>query len=129
MIVIEGNLHRDERGIVRFVNDFDMTHVKRMYCIEPKLGVVRAWQGHKIETKWFYAAKGSFLVKTVNMFNFEKKEYYLKDKDSNILEIKGGCYNGFESLEVGGVLMVFSNFDLVGSKADDWRESIETIAW
>jgi len=58
--VIEGNIHRDERGVVRFVNDFDMKKVVRMYCIKPKLGVVRAWQGHKRETKWFYVAKGSF---------------------------------------------------------------------
>ena len=57
---IIGDFHKDERGTVRFVNDFDMSQVVRMYCIEPKLGVIRAWQGQKVETKWFYAAKGSF---------------------------------------------------------------------
>jgi len=129
MIVIEGNLHRDERGMVRFVNDFDMTQVKRMYCIEPKLGVIRAWQGHKIETKWFYVAKGSFIVKTININTSEKKEYQLKDTESKVLEIQGGHYNGFESLEEGSVLMVFSDLGLDQSKGDDFRESLDKIKW
>ncbi|MCG9881030.1 MAG: hypothetical protein MH472_10575, partial [Bacteroidia bacterium] len=77
MWLIEGNIHQDERGGVRFVNDFDMSDVVRMYCIEPKVGVVRAWQGHKIERKWFYVAKGRFLVKTVAMESLNKVEYVL----------------------------------------------------
>ncbi len=67
MGVIEGNIHRDEKGVVRFVNDFDMSRVVRMYCIESKIGVVRAWRGHKKKMKWFYAAKGSFVVKVIDM--------------------------------------------------------------
>ena len=129
MKVIQGNLHKDERGVVRFVNDFDMTKVIRLYSIEPKLGVIRAWQGHKKETKWFYAAKGSFLVKTVDMSNFNKKEYHLRDTECNILEIKGSYYNGFESLEEGSVLMVFSDFDLEESKNDNFRDSLMNIEW
>jgi len=126
---IIGNIHKDERGTVRFLNDFDMTQVVRMYCIEPKLGVIRAWQGHKKETKWFYAAKGSFLVKTIIMVTSDKKEYYLKDSESKVLEIPGGHYNGFEALEEGSVLMVFSDFGLEESKRDDFRESLDKIKW
>jgi dTDP-4-dehydrorhamnose 3,5-epimerase-like enzyme len=122
---IIGDFHEDERGTVRFVNDFDMSQVVRMYCIEPKLEVIRAWQGHKKETKWFYAAKGSFLVKTIKMDTLEKKEYYLKDTESTVLEISGGHFNGFEALDEGSVLMVFSDFGLEDSKEDDIRESFE----
>ena len=122
---IIGDFHKDERGTVRFVNDFDMSQVVRMYCIEPKLGVIRAWQGHNKETKWFYATKGSFLVKTIKMDTLEKKEYYLKHTESKVLEISGGHYNGFEALEEGSVLMVFSDFGLEESKEDDFRESFE----
>jgi dTDP-4-dehydrorhamnose 3,5-epimerase len=100
-----------------------------MYCIEPKLGVIRAWQGHKKETKWFFAAKGSFLVKTVEMETRFKKEYTLTDTESKVLEIPGGNYNGFEALEEGSVLMVFSDFNLEASKADDFRESQENLIW
>lgn len=129
MRLIEGNLHSDERGVVRFVNGFDMSRVVRMYCIEPKLGVVRAWQGHKRETKWFYVAKGSFLVKTVDMETKSRKEYLMLSSESKVLEIPRGYYNGFEALEEGSVLMVFSDLDLEASKGDDFRESVEVINW
>ncbi|MCF8427090.1 MAG: WxcM-like domain-containing protein [Bacteroidia bacterium] len=129
MGVIEGNIHRDERGVVRFVNDFDMSRVVRMYCIEPKLGVVRAWHGHKKETKWFYAAKGSFVVKVIDMNTRLLNQYVLTELESMVLEIPGGNYNGFEALEEGSVLMVFSNFSLEKSKADDFRLSIQEMAW
>jgi dTDP-4-dehydrorhamnose 3,5-epimerase-like enzyme len=129
MTLIEGSLHKDDRGIVRFVNDFDMKNVVRMYCIEPKLGVIRAWQGHKNETKWFYVAKGSFVVKVVNMKTNLLNQFILKDLESNVLEISGGNYNGFEALEDGSVLMVFSNYTLKKSKEDDFRLSLEEKAW
>lgn len=127
--MIEGNIHRDERGVVRFVNDFYMKRVVRMYCIEPKLGVVRAWQGHKRETKWFFAAKGSFVVKVVDMKTRLVNQYVLTELDSQVLEIPGGNYNGFEALEEGCVLMVFSDFGLEESKRDDFRLSIQEMAW
>jgi dTDP-4-dehydrorhamnose 3,5-epimerase len=129
MKVIKGNIYKDERGIIRFVNDFDMTFIKRMYCIEPELGVIRAWQGHKKEVKWFYVVKGSFLVKTVTMDLQVREKYYLSYNESMLLEIPGGYYNGFEAMEEGSVLMVFSNFGLEESKEDDFRESLDNIEW
>jgi dTDP-4-dehydrorhamnose 3,5-epimerase len=129
MILIKGNLHVDKRGVVRYVNDFDMSRVVRMYCIEPKFGVIRAWQGHQKETKWFYAAKGSFLVKTIKMDTLEKNEYLLKDNESIVLEIPGGYYNGFVAMQEGSVLLVFSNLNLEASKGDDFRESLEKMKW
>jgi dTDP-4-dehydrorhamnose 3,5-epimerase len=106
-----------------------MSRVVRMYCIEPKMGVIRAWQGHKKETKWFYVAKGSFLVKTIEMSSLLKNDYMLNDTESNVLEIPGGHYNGFEALEEGSVLMVFSDVDLETSKIDDYRENLDNIEW
>lgn len=129
MKVIKGNLFEDERGVVRFVNDFDMSRVVRMYCIEPKMGVIRAWQGHKVETKWFYVAKGSFLVKTVDMETMSRKEYLMSSSESKVLEIPGGYFNGFAALEEGSVLMVFSDFRLKESKVDDFRQSLDNIEW
>ncbi len=124
-----GNIHKDSRGTIRFVNDFDMSAVVRMYCIEPSLGVVRAWQGHKVERKWFYAAKGRFLVKTVEMDSLNKEVFELNSLESKVLEIGGGYYNGFEALEEGSVLMVFSDFNLEQSKNDDYRETVEKFKW
>ncbi len=129
MGLIKGNIHFDERGKMRFVNDFDMSAVVRMYCIEPNLGVVRAWQGHKVERKWFYAVKGRFLVKTVEMGSLNKVVFELTSTESKVLQIEGGCFNGFEALEEGSVLMVFSDFSVEDSKNDDYRETIENINW
>lgn len=129
MFLIKGNLHKDNRGIVRFVNDFDMKNVVRMYCIEPQLGIIRAWQGHKKETKWFFAAKGSFVVKVVDMKTNFLNKFILTDLESNIVEIPGGNYNGFEALEEGSVLMVYSNFTTVQSKEDDFRLSLDELDW
>jgi dTDP-4-dehydrorhamnose 3,5-epimerase-like enzyme len=129
MFLIKGNLHKDNRGIVRFVNDFDMKNVVRMYCIEPQLGIIRAWQGHKKETKWFFAAKGSFVVKVVDMKTNFLNKFILTDLESNIVEIPGGNYNGFEALEEGSVLMVYSNFTTIQSKEDDFRLSLDELDW
>jgi dTDP-4-dehydrorhamnose 3,5-epimerase len=128
--LIKGNTHIDSRGTVRFVNDFDMTKVVRMYCIEPVVGIIRAWQGHKIESKWFYVVKGCFTVKTIQIENPELlTEFRMKEKDSQVLYIPGGFYNGFEANEKGSVLMVFSNADLESSKADDKRQTLDLLPW
>jgi len=129
MPLIEGNIFQDGRGILRFVNDFDMSSVVRMYCIEPNVGLIRAWQGHKKETKWFYAVKGSFNVQIVDMQSHQRFQYQLNASESKILEIPRGFYNGFESLESGSMLLVFSDFNLEDSKNDDWRENTDNIKW
>lgn len=130
LALIKGNTHTDLRGTVRFVNDFDMSKVVRMYCIEPKVGTIRAWQGHKLETKWFYVAKGSFTVKTIQIEEPDlKSEFSMHEKDSQVLQIPGGFYNGFEATEKGSVLMVFSDADLQASIADDIRQTLEVLPW
>jgi dTDP-4-dehydrorhamnose 3,5-epimerase len=44
------NSSSDERGQVTFVNDFDMTDVKRSYVVTNTLvKTVRAWHGHQNE--------------------------------------------------------------------------------
>lgn len=129
MKVINGDVFTDDRGILKSVNDFNMSSVVRMYSIEPNLGIIRAWQGHKFETKWFYVVKGSFLVKTMSMDSNHVNEYKLSSTEPKILKIPGGNYNGFEALEVGSILMVYSDFDLQQSKDDDFRLSIDKYSW
>lgn len=128
-MLIKGETYKDHRGTLSFVNDFDMTKVVRMYSIEPNINVIRAWQGHKKETKWFYVAKGSFLVKIVKMDSRKVSRYRLTSNESKVLKIPGSYYNGFEALEEGSVLMVFSDFSLEESKNDDFRESLENMPW
>lgn len=60
MKVIEGSSFQDNRGIIRFVNEFDLKNIRRMYVIKPETNVIGAWQGHKIVKKWFYVLSGFF---------------------------------------------------------------------
>jgi len=129
MKVINGNVFTDDRGILKSINDFNMSSIVRMYSIEPKLEIIRAWQGHKIETKWFYAVKGSFLVKIMNMETLHVDEYQLSGLEPKVLEISGGNYNGFQALEAGSILMVYSDFDIQKSKVDDYRVTIDQYPW
>ena len=76
------NSSADERGKVTFVNDFDMTDVKRSYVVTNKLvKTVRAWHVHRNEKKWVSVQKGEFLVCVVKVDSFDnpEKNYYSRD--------------------------------------------------
>jgi hypothetical protein len=48
--IIKGGSFSDDRGILRFVNDFRFDDVKRFYLIKhTDPSVIRAWQGHQFE--------------------------------------------------------------------------------
>ncbi|GAB1418889.1 WxcM-like domain-containing protein [Bacteroidales bacterium] len=129
MKLIKGNIHKDHRGIVRFVNDFDFERIKRFYTItHPDTSVIRAWQGHKLETKYFYVNKGSFLINWIEIDNWQQpskeleiNSYTLSDTQSEILIIPPGYVNGFKALEPDSTMMVFSDMLLEDSKNDDYR--------
>lgn len=128
-MIIEGNMHKDKRGTIRFINDFDLSNVKRMYAIEPKKEYIRAWQGHYKETKWFFAAKGRFIVKTIDMQTEQICSYELNTKQTEALVIPGGNYNGFKALEDNSILIVYSDFSLEDSKMDDHRVHADAFPW
>lgn len=127
--IIKGNQFKDHRGVVSFVNDFDMSLIKRMYTIKhSSVDVVRAWQGHKVETKYFKCLKGSFLFAVVPINNWVTpsknlvpKKFILEAKKNEILNIPKGFANGFKALEVGSELLVFSDKDLNDSKNDQYK--------
>ena len=70
--IISGNCHQDERGQLFYNNDFDLASIKRMYIIENhSVDFVRAWQGHKIEQRWFSAIQGRFKIQLIAVDNWE----------------------------------------------------------
>lgn len=127
--IIQGGTHEDKRGKLIFFNDFDMKEVKRFYIIEhPDSSIVRAWQGHKIEQKWFYVMSGSFKVLLVQPDNWERpsndlaiEEHELKASGPQVLHIPGGYANGFKALEPESKMMVFSSFTVDESSGDNYR--------
>ncbi|MDY0279118.1 MAG: hypothetical protein EOM59_16130 [Clostridia bacterium] len=133
MDIIKGNYHTDHRGIVRFVNDFTFDGIKRFYAItHPDTNIIRAWQGHKRETKYFFVAKGSFLINWIKIDDWSKpskglnkESHILSDKQSEILIIEAGHVNGFRALKPDSTMIVFSDMTLEESKNDDYRFPVD----
>jgi len=132
-MIIQGNTHTDQRGRVRFVNDYKFESVKRFYVItHSDIDVIRAWQGHKTETKHFFVAKGVFLVNWIKIDNWKQpsegleiQSKTLTDRKSEILIIPPGHANGFKALESDSTLVVFSDKTLQESKEDDFRFPVD----
>ncbi|NQX40311.1 dTDP-4-dehydrorhamnose 3,5-epimerase [Pedobacter steynii] len=128
-IFIPGGHHSDFRGVVSFVNDFHLDNVKRLYTIDhPNIDIVRAWQGHKVEQKWFCVVAGSFkmlVVKPDDWVNpseeLEVIEFTLSVESMGVLHIPGGYANGFKALEPNSKFIVFSNFSTEQSSDDNYR--------
>ena len=117
---IDGGSFTDHRGTIRYVNDFNFEGVKRFYIIKHSdKSVVRAWQGHQYERKWFYVTKGSFCVAWVKIDNWEspslelKPEYIiLKADEPKIVCVPTGYANGLKALEVDSEIIVFSDMSV-----------------
>jgi dTDP-4-dehydrorhamnose 3,5-epimerase-like enzyme len=126
---IQGGIHTDQRGSISFINNFLLNEVKRFYVIQPAgTDVVRAWQGHKNEEKWFYVVAGSFKIIAVKINNWEEPEHNpetlefdIDAENIGVLHIPGGYANGFKAIKPGSKIIVFSDFDLQESAQDDYR--------
>ncbi|WP_282056646.1 hypothetical protein [Maribacter luteus] len=131
--LISGETFIDERGQLNFFNTFDMSSIRRIYEIKNEnVNIIRAWQAHKNEMKWFYCHTGSFVMQLIEIDNFEHpsallqpKRIILEANNPSILELSGGYATGFKALEENSTLQVFSNFSLNESKNDDYRYPIE----
>jgi len=127
--IIQGGIHQDDRGKIVFANDFDLVDVRRLYHISHhNTETIRAWQGHKVEAKWFHCTVGSFLVKLIKIDNWENpsleleiETHTLSADDSQVLYIPPGYTNGFKAIEPNSSLLVFSDATLEESKNDDFR--------
>lgn len=127
--VIEGGIFTDERGIIKFVNDFTFEGIRRFYTIHHKdTSIVRAWQAHMLESKYFYVLSGAFQIAWVKIDNWTNPSMELKSENiilfggkSEILVVPGSYANGFKAMQPDSTLLVFSNMNLEESKKDDYR--------
>lgn len=126
--ITKGNSHTDSRGTLFFNNDFDASTIKRFYVIENQnTDFIRAWQGHKIEQRWFSTVQGAFKIQLICIDNWEKpsKEserfgFILEAKKMDILHIPKGYVSSIQSLEEGSKLLVMSDY-LMGEVKDECR--------
>jgi len=126
--LISGGKHADQRGTVFFNNGFDASLVKRLYIIEnADTSTIRAWQGHRIEQRWFSAITGSFKVQLIKIDDWEKpskglpaESFSLDAGQFNVLHIPAGYVSSIQALEGSSRLLVMAN-TLLGEMDDEYR--------
>lgn len=134
--LIKGGIHTDHRGQISFVNDMKFGAIERFYIISNSAeNPLRAWQGHKIENKYFYCIQGTIKVHYVKIDNWESPSKDLKVEsvtlsaaESNIFHIPEGYANAIQSLEKGSKLISFSTLPLDRTGEDDIRFDIDMWA-
>ncbi len=129
-ILHKGSKYTDERGKLLYNNDFNTLSlgIKRIYVIENRdTHFVRAWQGHKIEQRWFSAVMGSFKIKLIKIDNWEspdknlmKEEFILNNETLDILHVPKGYMSSIQALEPNSKLLVMADF-LAGEVKDEYR--------
>ncbi len=127
--LITGGNYSDDRGKLDFFNDFDMTPVKRIYfTTHLNTKTIRAWQGHKIESRWFVCSEGSFTVKVISIDDWDNPSedleiysYVLSSDNPAVLYIPNGFVNGFKANQDNSKLMVMSDFGYNEIENDEVR--------
>ncbi len=133
--LISGGVACDDRGSVRFINDFDpaVAGVRRFYQVQNiRAGYIRAWHGHLKEGKYVYIPRGSALVAAVPMdtnclLKGEVQKWTLSSESPKVLYIPPGYANGFKTLTDDAILMFFSTSTLEDSKGDDIRFDYDAL--
>lgn len=130
---IIGGIAKDHRGQIRFVNDFDMSQVKRFYIItNADTELVRGWRAHRIEQRWFYVLSGAFELDLVKIDDWENassnlpiEKRLLKAADQQVIHVPVGYGTAFQALEVGSELLVFADYGIENAKNDDYTWPVD----
>jgi dTDP-4-dehydrorhamnose 3,5-epimerase-like enzyme len=125
---ISGNCHSDPRGSLFYNNDFDATEIKRVYIIENQnTHFLRAWQGHKVEQRWFAAVQGSFEIRLIEIDDWENPPkklvpfvYIINAENLDVIHVPKGYVSSIQSLEEGSKLLVMADY-LMGENNDEYR--------
>ena len=131
---IEGARFEDYRGSVSFVNDFKFEGIERFYVItNSDENPVRAWQGHKIEQRWFSAINGSFQITLITPNDWEnpteivqKHTFILESGTLDVLHIPSGFLSHIKALQDNAQLLVLADYKL-GEIADEYKFPLETF--
>ncbi len=129
--VIQGEIFQDARGKISSLNSFRFPGVSRVYFLHhPDTSVVRGWNGHRLEKKWFYCVHGAFTLGLVEIDNWESPSrtlqpqlFNLTENDSRIVCVPEGYANCMRAEIPGSVLMVFSGktLDEAMALSDSYR--------
>ena len=123
-----GAVHQDVRGSLFHNNDFDASRIKRIYTIENKnTSIVRRWQGHKFEQRWFSAVLGRFKILLIRIDDWDEpnrarqpEEYILCSDRLDVLHIPNGYVSSLQALDECSKLLVMADYSL-GEVKDEYR--------
>ncbi|WP_099364921.1 WxcM-like domain-containing protein [Sphingobacterium sp. 1.A.4] len=126
--IIKGGEAKDFRGNIRFVNDFDMSLVKRFYIIKNSdIELIRGWRGHRVEQRWFYVLTGSFILNIIKIDDWNKpssdlpiEKKIIRSQDMQIIHVPKGYATAFQAMEEGSELMVFADFGIENAPNDNY---------
>jgi dTDP-4-dehydrorhamnose 3,5-epimerase-like enzyme len=130
--IVQGNVYMDKRGSLFYNNNFNATSIKRIYFIENKnTAMVRGWQGHKIEQRWFSVVTGKVKIQLIKIDNWEApskklvpKEFILDATVLDVLHIPKGYITSIQSIEKYSKLMVMADY-VIGEIEDEYRYPID----
>ena len=126
--IIAGNCFTDDRGKLFYNNSFNANGIKRIYVIENKdTHFIRAWQGHRIEQRWFSAMAGNFEVKLIAVDNWDNPfkilqsfVFELSSEKMDVLHIPGGYISSIQAKTSGAKLLVMADY-MLGELKDEYR--------
>lgn len=127
--ILKGGKFTNEKGTIKFANEFDFKGIKRFYAIElPKRNLIRAFHGHFKESKSVFVTSGSLLLCVVKLDdkknpskNNKVKKIILDSQNPQIVNVPAGFANGIMSLEKNTQVIFYSNKSVKDSEADDYR--------
>ena len=133
--IIQGEVFTDTRGQISSLNNFHFDGVRRTYIIHhPNVDVVRGWNAHQRERKWFYCTKGKFSVALVKIDNWEHPSenlvpeiFHLSEEDSKIVCVPAGYANCLKAMEPNSIMTVYSDKTMNEAAGDSWR--FDTNLW
>lgn len=127
--LIAGDMARDARGSVAFVNAFQFEGVKRFYVIDnASVGVPRAWHGHWKEEKYVFVAAGRAVICAADMRTGRVLRFEMSAQEPSVLHIPAGWANGSMALESSTKIIHFSTVTLAESEKDDTRYPINAFS-
>ncbi len=126
--IIEGACYIDERGEVRYNNNFDASVIKRLYIIRnSESHPIRGWQGHQIEQRWFVAVAGKIEVYVISVddwknpsVNLSSQCFELDQQQLHVLHIPAGHITAIKSVVPHSMVLAMSNYNL-GEVKDEYR--------
>ncbi len=132
--LISGAKFSDERGKLKFNNNFDASDIKRMYIIENNHNhIIRAWQGHKVEQRWFCVIQGEFLIQLIKIDDWEKPSsglesifFKLSSENMDVLHVPAGFVTGIKQIDKEAKLLAMADYHL-NEVNDEYRFPLETF--